>query len=311
VTADVTQVSIVDSFAERPFEGNRAGVCVLDARTWPDENWMRNVAGELSSETAFVYPLNESSDTWALRWFTAVAESNVCGHATLAAAQILHAIHREVPSFTFHSPYGTLTAQREEDGVLRLEFPAAFPVEIAIPAGLAQALGLDPLATFETGSLGDLLIRVAEETQVRGLQPDTLATMNLCRSEAIRGLIVTAPADTADSGYDFVSRYFSPAEDLYEDPVTGSAHTALSPYWASELGRQSLTGLQASTRSGLVRTELADDRVFLLGRAIITVTGLMHVAPPGTRPSTLTAKPSPRGWITERAAGGQGFARRP
>jgi PhzF family phenazine biosynthesis protein len=271
------RIWIIDAFTDRQFAGNPAGVCLLDAGTWPDAEWMRQVAAELGHETAFARPLPDGADAdWDLRWFTPAAESNVCGHATLATAHVLHT-HRGVPSAVrFASNFGLLIASVHHEGSITLDFPAAFPTEAPAPDGLAQALGGEPHATYRTGALGDLLAAVGNEDTVPSLKPDFTALAGLTRRSGIRGIIVTAEAADQHSGYDFVSRYFAPTGGIPEDPVTGSAHTALAPYWSRRLGRDSLTGLQASDRTGLVHTAVHGDRVHLTGRAVTVLDGALH-----------------------------------
>jgi PhzF family phenazine biosynthesis protein len=271
------RIRIVDAFTDRPFTGNPAGVCLLDAGGWPGEEWMRQVAAELSCETAFARPLSEgASADWGLRWFTPGAESNVCGHATLATAHALHTDRAEPVTVRFASHFGILVARTCHDGTITLDFPAALPTLTPAPDGLAQALGANRDATYRTGVLGDLLAVVRDEAAVRALRPDFAALDRLNRRNGIRGIIVTAPAAGRDSGYDFVSRYFAPASGIPEDPVTGSAHTALAPYWSRRLGRESLTGLQTSARTGRVGTTVHGDRVHLTGRAITILDGTLH-----------------------------------
>jgi PhzF family phenazine biosynthesis protein len=270
------RIRIIDAFTDRPFAGNPAGVCLLDAGPWPDEAWMRQVAAELSHETAFARPLPDGAGAdWALRWFTPAAESNVCGHATLATAHALHTDSATPLTVRFASQFGTLTARTRHDGTITLDFPAAFPAEAPAPDGLAQALGATPHATYRTGVLGDLLAAVRDEAAVRSLRPDFTALTRLTSRNHIRGIIVTAAAANQHSGYDFVSRYFAPAGGIPEDPVTGSAHTALAPYWSHRLGRDALTGLQASDRTGLVHTAVHGDRVHLTGHAVTVLDGTL------------------------------------
>jgi len=274
------RIRIIDAFTDRPFAGNPAGVCMLDTGTWPDKEWMRLVAAELSLETAFARPLPDGADAdWALRWFTPAAESNVCGHATLATAHALHADRGRPLAVRFSSQFGTLLARTREDGTITLDFPAAFPAQASAPAGLARALGAALGAAYSTGALGDLLVVAASEAAVRGLRPDFAGLASLSRRNGIRGFIVTAAAADRHCGYDFVSRYFAPAGGIAEDPVTGSAHTALAPYWSHRIGRDSLTGLQVSDRTGLVHTAVRGDRVQLTGRAVTVLDGTLdHTA---------------------------------
>jgi PhzF family phenazine biosynthesis protein len=270
------RIRIIDAFTDRPFAGNPAGVCLLDAGTWPGKEWMRRIAAELSHETAFARPLPDGAGAdWALRWFTPAAESNVCGHATLATAHALHTDRATPLTVRFASQFGILIARTRHDGTITLDFPAAFPAKAPAPDGLAQALGAKLRAAYSTGALGDLLAVAGNEAAVRGLRPDFTALARLTRRNGIRGIIVTAAAASRHSGYDFVSRYFAPAGGIPEDPVTGSAHTALAPYWSDRLGRDSLTGLQASDRTGLVRTAVHGDRVHLTGHAVTVLDGTL------------------------------------
>lgn len=276
------RIRIIDAFADRPFAGNPAGVCLLDSGAWPDGAWMRQVAAELSHETAFARPLPDGDDAdWALRWFTPAAESNLCGHATLATAHALHtdhALHTEHAPLTirFASNFGPLIARTRLDGSITLDFPSAPPAETTVPDGIAQALGARPHSTHRTGALGDLLATLDDEAAVRSLKPDFTALADVIYRNGIRGIIVTAAAADSHSGYDFVSRYFAPASGIPEDPVTGSAHTALAPYWSHRLGRDTLTGLQASDRTGLVHTAVHGDRVHLTGHAVTVLDGTLH-----------------------------------
>ena len=271
------RIRIIDAFADRPFAGNPAGVCLLDSGPWPDETWMRQVAAELSLETAFARPLPDGGDAdWALRWFTPAVESNLCGHATLATAHALQSDRATPLAIRFTSNFGPLVARTRLDGSITLDFPSAPPAETPPPDGIAQALGARPEATHRTGALGDLLVTLADEVAVRSLKPDFTALADVIHRNGIRGIIVTAAAADPDSGYDFVSRYFAPASGIPEDPVTGSAHTALAPFWSHRLGRASLTGLQASERTGLVHTAVHGDRVHLTGHAVTVLDGTLH-----------------------------------
>jgi PhzF family phenazine biosynthesis protein len=272
------RIRIIDAFTDRPFAGNPAAVCLLDAAdTWPDEAWMQQVAAEMHlSETAFAHPLTESADAdWALRWFTPEVETNLCGHATLATAHAMHRDRGTPGTVRFMSRSGVLVAHTAQDGTITLDFPAATVSETPAPDGLAEALGATPQATCATGALGDLLAILDDEEAVRALAPDLAAIARIARRDGIRGVIATASASDADAGVDFVSRFFAPADGIPEDPVTGSAHTALAPYWSSRLGRDGLTGLQASQRGGLVRTSIHGDRVHLTGHAVVVLDGTL------------------------------------
>ncbi|MFH8392298.1 PhzF family phenazine biosynthesis protein [Streptomyces sp. NPDC018036] len=264
------RIRIVDAFTDRPFAGNPAGVLLLDA--FPDDAWLQNVALEVNhAETAFTHRLPEGGDAdWALRWFTPATEVALCGHATLAAAHVLTSTGAHEGPVRFATRSGVLIATPEADGSITLDFPTAPLTPVEIPDGVAGALGAEPLGTFDTGpNTGDLLVELGDEKTVRGLTPDHRALARYSE----RGIIATARAEDPSRGYDFVSRGFFPNVGIDEDPVTGSAHTALAPFWSERLGRSALTGLQASPRSGLVRTEVCGDRTLLSGHAVTVIEG--------------------------------------
>ncbi|GAA3817296.1 PhzF family phenazine biosynthesis protein [Streptomyces chiangmaiensis] len=268
------RIRIVDAFTDRPFAGNPAGVLLLDS--FPEDTWLQDVAREVNhAETAFAHRLPEGGEAdWALRWFTPATEVALCGHATLATAHVLRTTgaHEGPVRFATHS--GVLTATPREDGSVTLDFPTAPLTRADIPEGIAEALGAKPRTAFDTGpNVGDLLVELADEKTVVALAPDHKAL----RRHSARGIIATARAEDPTRGYDFVSRGFFPNVGIDEDPVTGSAHTALAPYWSERLGRSDLTGLQASPRSGRVRTELRGDRTLLTGRAVTVIEGELLV----------------------------------
>jgi PhzF family phenazine biosynthesis protein len=256
----------VDSFSERPFAGNPAGVCLVEAPQ-PDE-WMQSVAAEMNlAETAFVQP---RGDEFLLRWFTPLTEVDLCGHATLAAAHVLWT-ECEVPgeaTIRFHTRSGLLTAARGR-GVIEMDFPSEPAAPSPAPEGLARALGVTPVHVGRNRM--DYLVELDSEAAVRALRPDfkALAAVDT------RGVIVTASATTA--GFDFVSRFFGPAVGIDEDPVTGSAHCCLGPYWAARAGRSDLTGLQTSRRGGIVRVSVRGPRVILGGAAVTVHKGTLQV----------------------------------
>ncbi|GAA2527752.1 MULTISPECIES: PhzF family phenazine biosynthesis protein [Streptomyces] len=268
------RIRIVDAFTDRPFAGNPAGVLLLDA--FPDDTWLQNVALEVNhAETAFAHPLPEGGEAdWALRWFTPATEVAMCGHATLATAHVLHTTGAHEGPVRFATRSGVLVAAPGEDGSVTLDFPTAPLTPVDIPEGVADALGAAPRAACDTGPhVGDLLVEVADEKTVHALRPDLKAL----GAHSARGIIATARAEDPARGYDFVSRCFFPNVGIDEDPVTGSAHTALAPYWAERLGATRLTGLQASSRSGLVRTEVRGERTLLSGRAVTVIEGELLV----------------------------------
>ncbi|MBO2455797.1 PhzF family phenazine biosynthesis isomerase [Actinomadura barringtoniae] len=262
---------VVDAFTDRPFAGNPAGVCLLERPA--DPAWMQRVAAEMRhSETAFVRPIEGPDADYELRWFTPVIEVALCGHATLAGAHALYGTgavpaDRPIRFQTLRS--GVLTVTREADGGLVMDFPANPPAEVQPPDDLGEALRTTPFWTGRTAQ-NDLFVLVADEEAVRKLEPDNAILSGV---EA-RGVIVTAKADPGQE-HDFVSRFFGGGLLLGdgEDPVTGSAHCALGPYWGQELGKDVLTGFQASERGGTVGVTLRGDRVILTGRAVTVLEG--------------------------------------
>ncbi|AQS70702.1 PhzF family phenazine biosynthesis protein [Streptomyces pactum] len=264
------RIRIVDAFTDRPFAGNPAGVLLLDA--FPDDDRLQRVALEVNhAETAFAHRLPEGGEAdWALRWFTPATEVAMCGHATLATAHVLHTTGSHEGAVRFATRSGVLVATPREDGSITLDFPTAPLTPVEAPKGVAESLGAEPLTVLDTGpDIGDLLVEVADEKTVRGLAPDHKALAAHSR----RGIIATARAEDPARGYDYVSRCFFPNVGIDEDPVTGSAHTALAPFWSERLGRPGLTGLQASPRSGRVRTELRGERTLLSGHAVTVIEG--------------------------------------
>ncbi len=257
----------VDAFASEAFSGNPAAVCMLPSGSVVDEAWMQAVAAEMNlSETAFVTPGN---DGFGLRWFTPVTEVDLCGHATLAAAHVLWehgALHADEEA-RFHTASGLLTAAAAA-GWITLDFPA-LPCEAAeLPAALLDAVGA--VATAAGRSSFDWLVEVASEAVVRDLSPDFARL----RDMDARGVIVTARGD--DDRVDFVSRFFAPAAGIDEDPVTGSAHCVLAPYWSHKLSKTCLVAHQVSARRGVVRVQVLGDRVALSGQAITVIEGVLR-----------------------------------
>ena len=248
----------VDAFTNRPFGGNPAAVCVLPEA--PADQWMRDVAMEMNlSETAFLVPRD---DGYSLRWFTPAVEVDLCGHATVASAHVLWQDGHlpEGRQARFHTRSGLLTADRQGEWI-ELDFPAKIAVPAEAPALLLPALGLKE-ARFVGRNAFDYLVEVDSEATVRSLSPDHSALRKL----PVRGIIVTAKADPGE--FDFVSRFFAPGSGIDEDPVTGSAHTALGPYWAPLLGKTAFTAFQSSPRGGVVRVRVEGDRVKLGGQAV-------------------------------------------
>ena len=271
------KIRIVDAFTDRPFAGNPAGVLLLDSDRFPGPDRLQRVAAEVNlSETAFAHPLPPGGQAnWALRWFTPTTEVDLCGHATLATAHVLRTTGVAEGTVRFESRSGVLRTTAHQDGSLTLDFPTAPLTPVTAPPGLATALGAEPLSVHDTGdNVGDLLVELSDEAAVRALRPDFPALVACSR----RGVIATAAAADPADGYDFVSRGFFPRVGIDEDPVTGSAHTALAPFWSARFGRTDLTGLQASARSGLVRTSLRGERTWLTGKAVTVIEGELLAA---------------------------------
>ncbi len=256
------QIHQVDAFTERPFRGNPAAVCLLDETR--DERWMQNVALEMNlSETAF---LHEVEDGYNLRWFTPRVEVALCGHATLASAHVLweQGMVGAEDLCRFHSRSGLLTARKKEDWI-ELDFPA-LPVETSgEPPGLGEALGVRP--RYVGRSRDNYLVEVGSEKIVRELAPDLQALEAVTK----RGVVVTSRSST--SGFDFVSRFFAPNAGIDEDPVTGSSHCTLGPFWQDRLGKTEFVAYQASPRGGVVRVRVSNSRVFLSGQAVTVMRG--------------------------------------
>ena len=254
----------VDAFAEEPFKGNPAGVCLLPGPA--DAAWMQNVAAEMNvAETAF--PLAEG-DGFRLRWFTPKVEVKLCGHATLATAHILYERGILAPDqeARFETLSGLLTARRDGD-LIELDFPARppLPKPPEWADAVVGALGIKPV--YIGMSAEDVLFEAVDEEAVRSIKPD----FAMLRSLPARGVIVTSRS--SDKRFDFVSRFFAPAVGVDEDPVTGSSHTVLVPYWAKRLGRTSFTATQASARGGVLYLRLAGDRVRIAGSALTVIRG--------------------------------------
>lgn len=253
----------VDAFAEPPYRGNPAGVCFLMGNK-PDQ-WMQDKAHDVNlSETAF---FQQRGDRYTLRWFTPTKEVDLCGHATLATAHIIWETEMIGPQevIEFETRSGILKARREGAWIV-LDFPSEPAAPAEAPEGIEAILGAPVL--WSGANRMDYLFRVADAATLKALEPDLKALGRI----GMRGAIVTAPSDSPK--YDFVSRYFAPAFGVPEDPVTGSAHCCLGPYWAAELGKSELTGYQASARGGIVKVVVQGDRVLLKGKAVTVMQGV-------------------------------------
>ena len=263
------QLLQIDAFTDRPFSGNPAAVCLLDAPA--DPAWMQHVAAEMNlAETAFLVP---QGNRFGLRWFTPTIEVELCGHATLASAHALWQVGR-VPTgapIAFETASGVLTAEPDGDRIA-IELPARPMAICEIPDGLADALGAVPRMVSKSSPArahGNLVAEFSHESEVRALAPrfDRLRVFDF-------GVIATS---RGTGRYDFISRYFAAPYGIDEDPVTGSAHCSLAPYWAERLGKTSFLAWQASARGGELRVQLSGDRVRLSGHAVTVLRGELTV----------------------------------
>jgi PhzF family phenazine biosynthesis protein len=247
----------VDAFTDQLFAGNPAAVCLLDKKR--EDHWMQQLAAEMNlSETAF---LLKQSDDYSLRWFTPRVEVELCGHATLASAHVLFemGLIASGEEAHFHTLSGLLTARKTGDWI-ELNFPTQPPKAIEPPEAIIKAVGIHP--GYCGKSNGKYLFEVANEEIIRNLQPEFAVIKNLTKED----IIVTSVASTP--GFDFVSRFFAPSIGIDEDPVTGSAHCVLAPYWQGRLGKTEFKAYQASARGGVLRVRLAGDRTFISGQAV-------------------------------------------
>lgn len=258
----MTRIVQVDAFTSEPFKGNPAAVCVLEAER--DAAWMQRVASEMNlAETAF---LRAREDGFGLRWFTPAVEVDLCGHATLASAHVLWESGQLAAGQTarFHTKSGLLTAIRVGDWI-ELDFPSTPEEEVEAPPGLIEALGAPP--RYVGKSRFDYLVELDSEATVARLRPDFGALGAI----SARGVIATARS--ANPGFDFVSRFFAPASGINEDPVTGSSHCCLAPFWSRLLGKDAFLARQISARGGVLKVRLDGDRVRLGGQAVTVLRG--------------------------------------
>jgi PhzF family phenazine biosynthesis protein len=248
----------VNAFTDKPFKGNPAGVCLLEA---PKSNrWMQNLAQEMNlSETAYLLP---EAEGWRLRWFTPKTEVDLCGHATLASAKVLFELHPELrgDAIRFHTKSGELLA-RWVEGRVELDFPAMIGQPFYYESVINNVLGFRPVDAVFSGNY--YLFVAEDENLIRKVEPDISALEKLPLPE----VIITA--QSRDPEFDFISRFFAPQLGVNEDPVTGSAHCMLTPYWADKLCKDTLTAYQASSRGGILHLRLVGDRVKIQGAAKI------------------------------------------
>jgi PhzF family phenazine biosynthesis protein len=258
------KIYIVNAFSEEKFGGNPAAIVPLNE--WLDDITMQQIAAQNNlSETAYFVPQGKD---YGIRWFTPTVEVNLCGHATLASAHVLFS-HLTYPrdQIVFHSKSGELKVGRHADGMITLDFPAKNPVQITDDGEIGIALGLKPKSVHK--SLFDYLAVLGSQSEIEALKPD----FTLVKKLPARGLIVTAPGRESD----FVSRCFYPQSGIDEDPVTGSAHVVMVPYWATLLGKNKMTAIQLSARKGYLDCELVGDRVLMSGNARTYLEGEFYI----------------------------------
>lgn len=260
----------IDAFTSEPFKGNPAAVCLI-GEPRPAE-WMQNVAAEMNlSETAFVVPCQDGG--FDLRWFTPTIEIPLCGHATLASAHALWETGRlaQDKEARFHTLSGWLVAKLDRARI-EMDFPALFADKVELPKVVEEALDIKPIAVVinrsKDGIDGNCLVELESESTVRNVKPD----FEKLRRAVNAGVIITA---RGNSNYDFVSRYFASYAGIDEDPVTGSAHCMLAPYWSAKLGKTTMSAYQASARGGEVSVRINNDRVFLGGNAVTVLRGFL------------------------------------
>lgn len=256
----------VDTFTNMPFSGNPAAVCILTGVK--NDVWMQQVASEINlSETAF---LQKRKDGFSLRWFTPIMEVDLCGHATLASAHILWetGLHQQNNPILFYTRSGALTAELRDD-LIELNFPALPVKQSALPDGMLEAMGTSPIYVGKFGN--KYLVEVENEKAVRDLHPDFSTLKKLPG----RGIAVSSIASS--SRYDIVSRYFAPWVGVDEDPVCGSSHCCLGPYYGRKLGKRIIMAYQASARGGEIQIRLVNDRVCIAGGAVTVFCGELHV----------------------------------
>ena len=251
----------VDAFAEKVFEGNPAAVCVLEG--WPEDSWMQRIAMENNlAETAFLVP---DGSQFEIRWFTPELEVDLCGHATLASAYVLFEEEGHLGNkIDFISPRsGPLSVEKSETGILILDFPADELEQVDTYHELNQAIGKEPIETWKGKT--DYMLVYSSQEEIENIKPNFL----MLNEVKARGVIVTAPGQE----FDFVSRFFAPQSGINEDPVTGSAHTSLIPYWSEKLGKVNLSARQISPRGGNLVCQYQPPRVKIGGSAVLYLTG--------------------------------------
>lgn len=263
----------VDVFTKEYYKGNPAAVCILENTL--EDSEMKSIAAEMNlSETAFLMNLKDTLNTYSLRWFTPEVEIPLCGHGTIAAAKILFdEIGIGKDEIIFHTKSGMVSAQKYGQGI-GIDFPIDDPIDFQLPKELIEALGIQHYEDAKIGkNTRKIILRVKDYKEIENLNPDFEKMKNLSSKDGLKGIAVTT---YGNQKYDFISRYFNPWAGVNEDPVTGSVHTVLGPYWGGILGKEQLLAYQASPRGGEIIMKIKGNRVELIGEAIMVLKGEIY-----------------------------------
>ena len=263
----------VDVFTKEYYNGNPAAVCILDKDL--EDSQMKSIASEMNlSETAFLLPIDEHSNIYSLRWFTPEVEVPLCGHGTIAAAKVLfHELGINGDEIIFQTKSGKVSAQKYGEGIA-IDFPIDEPIDFQLPEGLLEAMGIKEYEDVKIGkNTRKIILKLKDYKQIEELSPDFEQMKNIATVEGLKGIAVTTKGNDR---YDFISRYFNPWAGVNEDPVTGSVHTVLAPYWSIILDEKQLLAYQASARGGEIKIEIKENRVELIGEAIVVLKGEIY-----------------------------------
>lgn len=264
----------VDVFTKEYYKGNPAAVCILEKEL--KDNQMKSIAAEMNlSETAFLLPIEGDLNTYSLRWFTPEVEVPLCGHGTIATAKVLFDdIGINGDKINFYTKSGKISAKKFGEGI-SIDFPIDKPIDFQLPEGLLEALRIKEYEDVKIGkNTRKIIVRVKDYNEIKELHPDFERMKNISTAEGLKGIAVTAKGNEE---YDFISRYFNPWAGVNEDPVTGSVHTVLSAYWFKILNRKQMLAYQASARAGEIKLEIRENRVELIGEAVIVLKGEVYI----------------------------------
>ena len=263
----------VDVFTKEYYKGNPAAVCILENNL--EESQMKSIAAEMNlSETAFLLPIEGDSNTYSLRWFTPEVEVPLCGHGTIAAAKVLfNELGFNGDEIIFLTKSGKVSARKYGEAIA-IDFPIDEPIDFQLPEGLIEAMGVKEYEDAKIGkNTRKIILRLKDYKQIEELRPDFEQMKNISSKESLKGGAVTTKGNKPN---DFISRYFNPWAGVNEDPVTGSVHTVLAPYWGKLLDKKQLLAYQASARAGEIRLDIQGNRVELIGEAIIVLKGEIY-----------------------------------